>query len=326
MRRRGHPAPAWRRAKEVPVTMFGVVILAVWLCSPALFALPGCRAARKEKQTLKPAGAVLRIGIASRRSIIHQFERYEPLARYLSSRIGTEVKLTILPKYESTLNSFLSQKVDAAFFGSFPYVLAHARMGVEVLVRPVGLDGVSTRHGLIFVRTDSGIRSVRDMRGKRFAFIDRETTAGYLLPLAYLKKAGVSYRTYLGESYYTASSDDAISDVLNRKADIGTADDAEFEGFAARDERARKELLILARSPDVPENSLAVREGLDESLKQRLKAALLDMHEDDEGAAVLLGLGLQRFEETTDSDFKAVYEYTRALGLNLRVWDGRYLP
>jgi phosphonate transport system substrate-binding protein len=75
--------------------------------------------------------------------------------------------------------------MDGAFFGSFSYTLAHAKLGVEVLVRPENLKGISSYHGLIFVRKDSRIRTAKDMKGKRFVFVDKATTAGYLLPLDY---------------------------------------------------------------------------------------------------------------------------------------------
>jgi phosphonate transport system substrate-binding protein len=45
--------------------------------------------------------------------------------------------------------------MDGAFFGSFTYVLAHEKLGVEVLARPVSLNGTSTYHGLIFVRSNN---------------------------------------------------------------------------------------------------------------------------------------------------------------------------
>jgi ABC-type phosphate/phosphonate transport system substrate-binding protein len=42
----------------------------------------------------------------------------------------------------------------------------------------------------MFVRKDSNIRSVREIKGMRLALVDRSTMAGYLLPLAYFKKSG----------------------------------------------------------------------------------------------------------------------------------------
>jgi len=294
-----------------------IVTTTIWLCTLLVLSC-----SKESGESLKPAPQrqAIMIGLVPEQSMFKQVERYEPLARYLSERMRVEIKLNILPRYENILSSFTSQKIDAAFLGSFTYILAHARMGVEVIARPVGLDGISTYYGLLFVRKDSDISSIREMKGKRFAFVDRYTTAGYLLPIAYFKKAGVNYGTYLKESYFAGTHEDAIYDVLDRKADIGAAKNTEFERLAATDARIRNDLLILARSPEVPENSLAVRNDLNASVKEKLREALLTMHEDPEGARILKNFGAQRFIETADSDFRPVFEYARAIGIDLHTW------
>lgn len=261
------------------------------------------------------------IGLIPEQNIFKQMERYEPLASYLSKKIDTKIRLTVYPQYGNIIDSFTSTGMDGAFFGSFSYVLAHARVGIEVLARPVNLNGSSMYHGLIFVRKDSRIKSVNQMKGKRFAFVDKGTTAGYLFPLAYFKKHGKDYRTLLKESYFAGTHEDAILDVLNRKAEIGAAKNTIYERLAASDDRINKELVIMERSPEVPENGLAVRKGLDDSLKKRLREALLKMHEDPEGAGILEAFGVRRFIETNDTDYQPVYLYAQGIGLNLVTYD-----
>jgi len=113
---------------------------------------------------------------------------------------------------------------------------AHVKLGVDVLARPEGLDGASTYHGLIFVRKDSGIGSLEQMQGKRFAFVDKATTAGYLLPLAYFNSIK---RTTGPSSANTISRDheDAVYDVSEQKSDIGAAKNTVFNRLAQSDKR-----------------------------------------------------------------------------------------
>jgi phosphonate transport system substrate-binding protein len=264
---------------------------------------------------------ILLIGLIPEQNIFKQMERYQPLADFLSKRVGMKIRLTVLPRYGNIIDNFVSTGMDGAFFGSFTYVLAHEKLGVEVLARPVSLNGTSTYHGLIFVRRDSGIKSIGQMKGKRFAFVDKGTTAGYLLPLAYFKEHGKNYRTFLKESYFAGTHEDAILDVLNRKADIGAAKNTVFEKLGASDDRIYRELVILERSPDVPENGLAVRKGLDNSLKEKLKRALLTLDEDPEGVAVIKEFGVRRFIETNNNDYRPVYRYAQEIGLNLATYD-----
>lgn len=265
--------------------------------------------------------ARLLIGLIPEQNLFKQMDRYEPLARYLSRKTGIEIRLTILPRYGNIVSNFVSAGMDGAFFGSFTFALAHEKLGVQVLVRPENLDGVSTYHGMIFVRKDSGIRSSEQMRGKRFAFVDKATTAGYLLPLAYFRQHQKNHRTFLREYYFAGTHEDAIYDVLNRKADIGAAKNTVFNRLARGDGRISEELLILAESPEVPENALAVRKDLDGGIRGRLEAAMLTMESDPEGAAVLKTFGARRFVLTRTTDYNPVYEYARAVDLDLSTYD-----
>ena len=264
----------------------------------------------------------LTIGLIPEQNVFRQVDRYTPLADYLSGKMGVKTKLKILLRYGSVIESLTSAEMDGAFFGSFSYVLAHTKIGVEPLVRPENEDGSSTYHGLIFVRKDSRIENVKDMAGKRFAFVDRATTAGFLLPLEYFKRYGVeNYKAYLKEVYFSGTHQDAIYDVLNKKADIGAAKNTVFNRLAAADGRISRDLKILARSPDVPENCLAVRKDIDISLRTALLQALLSMHEDPAGQIVLKNLGIKRFIRTSDKDYAPVYDYSNRIGLNLATYD-----
>lgn len=277
--------------------------------------------AEMEKET-SGVTPLLLIGLIPEHNIFKQLERYEPLADYLSKKIGVAIKLKILTRYGNIIDNFVSAKMDAAFFGSFTYTLAHAKLEVEVIARPEDIRGVSTYHGLIFVRKDSGIKSIKDMQGKCFAFVDKATTAGYLLPLAYFKAHGINdYKTFLQETYFTGTHEDAINDVLNKRADIGAAKNTVFNRLATADSRLRDELIILERSPDVPENGLAVRKDLDYSIKNKLKNALLNMHNDPKGKNVLKNFGAKRFIETTEDDYLSVYRYAQQIGLKLATYD-----
>ena len=288
--------------------------------------VPGC--ARNETPAPPPAKKAertsLRIGLIPEQNIFRQLERYAPLAAYLSRKTGTRIELQILPRYGNIIDNFRSGKLDGAFFGSFTYALAHRKLGVEVLARPVAPDNTSTYYGLIFVRKDSGIRGLADMKGKRFVFVDKATTAGYLLPLEYFHKGGVDdYKSHFRETYFSGTHEGAIMDVLEGKAHGGAAKNTVFEELARGNRRVREELVVLATSPRVPENGLALRGELDPALKGELKEALLRMHEDPEGKKTLAEFGANRFIETRNEDYEPVYRYAREVRLDLSTYDYR---
>jgi phosphonate transport system substrate-binding protein len=266
----------------------------------------------------------LTIGLIPERNIFTQLDRYEPVADYLSRRIGADIRLKVLTRYGNIIDNFVSAGLDGAFFGSFSYALAHVKLGVEPIARPEMADGTSTYYGMIMVRKDEGIKTAQDMKGKVFAFVDRATTAGYLLPLAYFEENGIDdYRKFLGETYFAGTHEAAIYDLLDKRADICAAKNTVFARLAARDKRLTQELVVLARSPDVPENGLAIRKDFDGDIKSELKKALLTMDKDPEGVSVLRQFGAKRFIETTNADYAGVYKYVKQIGLNLSTYNYR---
>lgn len=264
----------------------------------------------------------LTIGLIPEQNIFDQTKRYKPLLTYIAEQLGIAIEIRILPRYGNIIDNFDELNLDGAFFGSFTGALAIDKLGVEPLARPQYLNGSSTYYGMVFVRKDSGIRTAEDMRGKRMVFVDRATTAGYLLPLSFFKTIGIeNYATWLDQYYFSGTHEDAIDDVLNGFADIGAAKNTIFYRMAANDERITQELMILATSPRVPANALAVRHDLPGSLKQRLQQQLLTLHQDNRGRELLNKLEIDKFIKTSREDYQPVFDYAASIGLDLKTYN-----
>lgn len=264
------------------------------------------------------------IGLIPELNIFKQKARFRSLGEYLTRKIGVPVQFTILSRYGNILESFESERMDGAFFGSFTGALAIEKLGVVPLARPVNLDGTSTYHGYLFVRKDSGISDVEGMRGKRMAYVDRATTAGYVFPLAWLRQHGISSPDrFFAERWFTGSHDGAISAVLDRKADVGAAKHSVFDRMRRENPRVDRELLILASSPPVPSNGLCVRKDLEEDLREALRRALLDLHSEPDGAVVLNELGALKFTETSVADYASVIELSHRAGIDPKRYNYR---
>ncbi|MCX5864329.1 MAG: phosphate/phosphite/phosphonate ABC transporter substrate-binding protein [Deltaproteobacteria bacterium] len=279
-------------------------------------------AAPAQNASPPPPARKIVIGLIPEMDIFVQKKRYKPVVQYLSQKTGAVVELKILSRYGNILNNFQSEGLDGAFFGSFTGALAIKKMGVEPLARPEYEGGVSTYYGMVFVRKDSGIKTARDMKGKVFVFVDKATTAGWLLPLYFFRTQGIKdYRSWFKETYFSGNHEDAIQDVLSGKADIGAAKDLVFNRLAKENPRITAELQILATSPKVPANTLAVRHDLDPALKSVIKSSLLAMDQNEEGRRALAQFGAPRFVETVEQDYVPVFEYAKRIGLNLATYD-----
>jgi phosphonate transport system substrate-binding protein len=301
------------------------VVLALALAPLAAGAAPeGARGGAAPPAPRAGGRSQVVIGLIPELNLFKQKARFTLLGEYLARKIGVPVRFTILSRYGNILESFESDQLDGAFFGSFTGALAIERLGVVPLARPVNLDGMSTYHGYLFVRKDAGIHDAAGMRGRRMAFVDRATTAGYLFPLAWLRERGVhGEAAFFGETWFAGSHDGAISAVLDRRADVGAAKHSVYDRVRAENPRVDRELRIVASSPPVPSNGLCVRRTLEPDLREALRRALLDLEGDPAGAGVLRQLGVLRFIETTARDYAPVVEMARHAGIDLKRYEYR---
>jgi phosphonate transport system substrate-binding protein len=297
-------------------------ILLSFIIGLLLSGLHGCSEPPDPVESSPPAAVkILRIGIIPEQDVFSQKERYRPLTDYVGQKLGINVELVMLSRYGHIIDDFTASRLDGAFFGSFTGAMAIKKLHVIPLARPEGKDGTSTYYGMILVRKDSSIRNGADMRGKRFAFVDEATTAGYLLPLYYFMEEGIpDYHSWFSETYFAGTHEDAIFDVLNRKADIGAAKNTVFYRFARKDRRLLDELEILATSPKVPENGLAVKRDFGQHNLTALKECLLEMDKDPEGRKVLDNFKAQRFIATSVADYQPVFDFAKHVGLDLATY------
>ena len=289
---------------------FLLIILLVFFADSTLLG-PSSSAGTKEES--------ITIGLLPEMNVFKQKERFEPLAAYLSERMGIAVKLTILSRYGNIIDRIKEEEVDGAFLGSFTGALAISQLGVVPLARPVNKDGTSTYFGYIFARKNSNIKETADMKGKNLVLVERATTAGYVFPLAWFKLQGVKdINTYFSDHFFAGSHDAAIDAVLNNKADIGAAKNTIYERMRELHPQVDKELVILASSPRVPSNSLCVRNNLPEKHKEELKNLLLNLHQDEKGVNVLLKFGAKYFVATSKEDYQPVINLAAEADIDLK--------
>jgi phosphonate transport system substrate-binding protein len=296
----------------LPSTLL-VIILSTLL---SFSTVPDCYGAETQMQT--DATRTLRLLLVPEKNTFEQQRRYKYITDYLSRKIGMNVLVEMMPNYGEITLAFQHGDADAGFFGSFSYLLTHARAGIEPIARPVWLDNSSTYRGFIFVRKDSGIETVKDMKNKSLVLVDKATTAGYIFQRFYFKYYGINnMEDYFSRIAFARSHDAAAWAVYTGEADIGGAKNHIFNSLKEEYPDFKEQMVVLAESPEVPSNGLAVSKDLNPALKLRLKTLLLTLHETEAGREVLKNFGALKFIETTDNDYTVLYNMVKELGIDL---------
>lgn len=268
-----------------------------------------------------PAEAVsgkIVIGVIPEVNLVKQMERFVPLSDYLEKKTGMIVDIKPLSSYGDLYDEMRNGNIDAGFFGSFVYGMTRARIGVLPLARPVQPGGSSTYAGLLFVRNDKGIRRPADMKGKTIALASPVTSGGYLAQKAYLARNGINIDTDM-KIIWAGSHEAAIRAVMSHQAEIGGAKDSVVAKYRRENKVFDTLIEIIDETPKkgFPDNTFAVRNGLEQAKINALKKALLQMHSDPEGKKVLSRFGAVRFIPTSDEDFRPLYDLVKQLKIDL---------
>jgi phosphonate transport system substrate-binding protein len=238
------------------------------------------------------------------------FVYYRDLLDYIESKIGRSVQFADRKSY-AEINALLkSGKVDAGFVCGGPYVDGHEDFGLELLVMPQ-VDGKTEYYSTILVPAGSPTKRLEDLRGKRFAFADPKSNTGKLVPTYLLSRMNETPEAFFARYIYTYGHDKSVRAVAEKLVD-GTAVDSLIWDYLRRgDPQLESKVTEIWRSPPYGIPPVVVRPGLDSEIKDRLRAILLDAHNDDTARPILEGMAVEKFVVGSDSAYDSIREMKR---------------
>lgn len=210
---------------------------------------------------------------------------FEPLMTYLSDAIGQKVTLYIAKNYGDLRTQMEAGAVEIGSFSPFAYVDATRGGKIRIIAQSI-LEGSATYRGLIVARKDSGLKTVADLEGKRFAFVDPKSASGYVYPRAMLIEKGVTPERYFKETIFAGGHDKVIAAVLEGKVDAGAIYDGAL-GVAKAKGMRTEELVTLVNTDPIPHDAIAVRIGMDETLAKKIQTALVNLDKSEAGRKVI---------------------------------------
>lgn len=204
---------------------------------------------------------------------------YRPLANYLAAQLKRPVELRTVDSWEGLAKSLSNGETDMALMGPWGYVLANHEAGAQV-ISTILYDGKPEYFAIMVTHPNSGINSVADLKGKTFAFGDKGSTSGYLIPRHYFMTQGINPDTYFSKVLYTkhqAIETQVVQGVLDAGADYNRNRNAMIAQGLIKAEQSK----IIWQSAPLPNDAFAVRQALfaDQAFVMRLQAALAGVND-----------------------------------------------
>ena len=204
---------------------------------------------------------------------------YRPLADYLAAKLKRPVELRTVDSWEGLAKSLANGETDLALMGPWGYVLANHQAGAQV-ISTILYDGKPEYFAIMVTHPTSGINSPADLKGRTFAFGDKGSTSGYLIPLHYLMLQGITPEKYFSKVVHTshqAIETQVTQGVLDAGADYNRNRNAMIEQGLIKAEQSK----IIWTSAPLPNDAFAVSSALaaDKAIIGQLQAALGEIAE-----------------------------------------------
>jgi phosphonate transport system substrate-binding protein len=195
----------------------------------------------------------------------------QPFIDYFEQRLKRKVKLLIPTNYAATVEAIGNGSVDVAHFGALTYVKAQARYGV----RPIAQRAEDRRFHSLFITNDPKIASLKDLKGKAFAFGDINSTSGHLIPAAELIAAGLEPDGDLNAIYSGNHTNTAVA-VASGKVVAGALDETVYHKLVEDKTLDPAKARVFYTSKPFIDYVWTVRKDMDEPTAAALKQAFLD--------------------------------------------------
>jgi len=261
------------------------------------------------------AADVLTVGLIPSEDSRAMIANSQAMMDMLSKALGMPVKPFVAADYNGVIEALRSKRLDVAYLGPFSYVLGASVADIEAFaVAETKKAGRTYYHSLIVANKDSGIKTVADLKGKTFAFVDPSSTSGHLFPKAGLIKVGFNPDKDFARVIFSGSHDANAVAIQNKRVDAVAIADRILDAAIAKGLAKREDLVVVWKSDPIPESPTVWRKDLDPALKKRIQAAFLEVKNipwSDQGE-------LNGFHPTNDAAYNVIRETAKVLNLDLK--------
>jgi phosphonate transport system substrate-binding protein len=231
-------------------------------------------------------------------------QRYAPLVAHLEKSLNIKVKFQNGADYAAVIVAQRAKQVDIADYGVNSYLDAVEQgANIETVAIADNVKGGATYKSIIVVGKNSTVKNMTDAKGKTFAFVDPESTSGYLIPLVYfLQDMKIKPEEYFSKVAFSGTHENSLLSVARGTVEVGAANDQNLQLAIEKGVLKADDIRIIWTSKPIPNGPTAIRKDLPESFRKAVKAAFLAF-KDPKG---LDSFNIKGFLSVDDKDFDPI--------------------
>ena len=201
------------------------------------------------------------------------------ITKWMGEQLGVPVQGFVTFDHAAAVEALRNGDADVSFMGALPFELAEAQMGAEALVSEV-YRGYPSYAGRVFVRKDSGIETLADLKGRDIAFADPVSESGYLYPLDLFVEDGLFTGTqgavdFFGNSFFAGGYQQAMQAMANGLVDAAGA--SQYADMLLSPEQ-QTEIKVIGESVQIPSHAIIARPDLAANMKAKFTDMMLTLN------------------------------------------------
>lgn len=224
--------------------------------------------------------------------------------RWLEEQLDRPVVFVQRGNYREVVDLVRGGKIDCAWLCGYPY--SRFRRELRLVAVPLWRGQPHYQSYLIADSRSPGIGSLADLRGKVFAYSDPDSNSGYLYPQHALVQAAENPTTYFSRTFFTWAHRKVVEAVSLGLASGGAVDGYVWETLVEIAPELTGGTRIIEKSPHFGYPPFVARQDFPDTELQRVRAVLLGMASNTEGAALLGRLKLDGFIPGTPSLYDSI--------------------
>jgi phosphonate transport system substrate-binding protein len=251
----------------------------------------------------------------------------QAIADWLAAKTGLNFKIEVGTSFGASIEAMGGEKAQIGFLNTFSVLLAEQKYGVVPVLanlRKYATNAVDPDKALagqmepfykaeFLTKADSGIKTLADLKGHTFCFVDPNSTSGYIVPRILMKAAGVDPDTDI-TAVIAGSHPNVAIGVYKGDCDAGVAyidilTDTSANLVATYPDIATKVVPFMV-SDKIPNDGVQVIKNLDPKITDAVVNGLIAMAADPDGAKLLKNLynvaGIEKIEPTFYDEFGAI--------------------
>ncbi|KAF0412331.1 phosphate/phosphite/phosphonate ABC transporter substrate-binding protein [Pediococcus pentosaceus] len=296
------------------------VVASSLLCAISLAACGNSKSS-KDSDTYTPKELTVQFVPSSNATTIEA--KAKPLEGLLKKELGIPVKVSVSTDYNTIVEAMGSKKVDVGFLPPDAYVLAHKQNGAKVILQAqrnnmLGADDhygnkkVDFYRSQIIVRKDSGIKSIKDLKGKKIAVQDTTSTAGWIYPAVEMYKKGVNINKSGIKTVQVKGHDQGVLSVYNKNTDAAFVFQGARNLVKGDAPDVNEKLVSIYQTKKIPNDTISVRGDMSPKWQKKVAKAFKAIAKTKKGHKIISTVySHEGYTDSKDSNFDIIRQYDK---------------